>query len=221
MFKSKIHPIIIPQLEHARLSGLIAHFWGNDKVDPPPVDPASFTLGVTHHDRGYGHLDTMGIGEVDEAIWLATQKRGIMTPLADAVADTVALLHIRRLVARNSHMAGAAEVLALADQFIERNIAQTKYSRHDFDRADFITDLCDMISFDFSFERYRTYDMPVFVHGSGDTQSIHVKIGEGGRVQLQPWPLSVPDLRGFLIGYEVNGYPDHPRPVTVPYTIAP
>jgi len=52
MFKSRKRSITIPQSEHARLSGFIARFWGNEQVDPPPVGKEAFTLGVTLHDRG-------------------------------------------------------------------------------------------------------------------------------------------------------------------------
>ncbi|MCA9912770.1 MAG: DUF3891 family protein [Anaerolineae bacterium] len=128
MFKSKLRPIIIPQTEHARLSGILAHLWGNDRIAPPPVERAAFTMGVTYHDRGYGSLDTMPIGEVDEQVWLATQRRGIETPLTNIIADTVALVHIRRLLTYTDHP-GAKPLLALADQRIEDNIRQTSHTR--------------------------------------------------------------------------------------------
>ena len=69
MFKSKKRAITIPQSEHARLAGYLAYHWGNADVAPPPLDRVAFASGVTNHDRGYGHLDSMAIGEVDDAIW--------------------------------------------------------------------------------------------------------------------------------------------------------
>lgn len=53
----------------------LAYFWHST----PAIDREAFAIGVSHHDRGYGPIDTMAIGEVDETIWLATQRRGIQT----------------------------------------------------------------------------------------------------------------------------------------------
>lgn len=218
MFKSRKRSITIPQSEHARLSGFIARFWGNEQVDPPPVDKEAFTLGVTCHDRGYGHLDTMAIGEVADEVWLATQRRGIVMPLDDPIADTVALMHIRRLLA-SSDRDGAAEIISLADECIRQNIARTPYTYEVFERADHITRLCDSIAFDFCFEEPSEFERRVFSQADDAMQTIRVTM-ENGHIQLHPWPLSVPELHGFILGYERSGYPDHPQPVIVPFKVS-
>lgn len=218
MFRSKIRPVIIPQSEHARLSGLLAHLWGNSDIAPPPVDHKSFTMGVTFHDRGYGLLDTMGIGETDEAVWLATQRRGIEMQLHDPVADAVALMHIRRLL-NYSDDAGALPIIARAETRIADTIARTSFSREQFEQADTITRTCDMISFKFCFEDPATFEEMVFSHDEMLPVQIHIQ--PGGHIQLDPWTLSVPHLHGFIIGYQAAGYPDHLQPVTLDYTITP
>jgi hypothetical protein len=218
MFKSKIRNLTIPQAEHARLAGTIAYHWGNADIPPPAIDPVAFAAGVTTHDRGYGLLDTMGIGEVDEAVWLATQRRGVQMTDANPVTDTVALLHLRRLL---SHGEGAdvAALIALAEDRIARNIAQTDATRQQFDQADTITELCDNISFKFCFEEPTQFTGTVF---AGDApREIQVHVLDGGTVQLDPWPLSVPVLRGFILGYALNGYPDHLQPILIDYAIVP
>jgi hypothetical protein len=50
MFKSKVRPIAIPQYEHGRLTGTLAAMWGNDDIDRPVIDFASFVRGVALHD---------------------------------------------------------------------------------------------------------------------------------------------------------------------------
>ena len=216
MFKSKMRQIIISQSEHARLSGHLAYFWGNAEVALPPIDPISFAMGVTHHDRGYGHLDTMAIGEVDDAVWLATQKRGILTPLADPIADTVALMHIRRLLNYATGDA-AANVIALAEQRIEQSISETPYTRDHFNHADTITDLCDMVSFALCFEEPTQFQRSV--DSQGETKVIQVTVLGRGHIQLSPYPFSIPEIKGFILGYHTVGYPDHLQPVIVEYTI--
>ena len=218
MFRSKIRPIIIPQLEHARLSGFLAYFWGNKLVAPPSVDKDSFVSGVTHHDRGYDPFDTMGIGETDAAVWLATQKRGIQRELANPVADAVALMHIRRLL-NYADGDSAKDVIALAGERIEEAIAQTPYQRQDFERADTITNLCDMISFAFCFEEPRQFMQSVF--SNEDSVEIQVQFLGAGKIALDPYPLSILELRGFILGYEASSYPDHPQPMMVEYIITP
>lgn len=218
MFKSKIRPITIPQSEHARLAGMLAYHWGNNEIAPPPLPPVSFVAGVTIHDRGYHMLDTMAIGDVDQATWLATQRRGLQLIDADPVADTVALLHIQRLLARSGNPE-AAPLITLAEERISHNIGQTPYNRRHFERADTITNLCDMISFTFCFEAPTRFSESIV---SGDNmQEIQVAIEEDGIIRLEPWPLAVPEMRGFILGYELAGYPDHLRPVMVTYTIVP
>lgn len=218
MFRSKARPIIIPQSEHARLAGLIALYWGNHDIAPPSIDRRAFTLGVTLHDRGYGLLDTMGIGEVDDAIWLATQKRGIEATLNDPTADTVALMHLRRLLNISNHPDTKA-VIDRAENRIAATIERTPYDRELFEQADTITRTCDMISFRFCFEEPIEFEETVISHGA--SVGIQVQIIESGQIRLNPWPLTVPELRGFILGYEETGYPDHPEPIMVEFTMQP
>lgn len=217
MFKSKFRPIIIPQSEHARLAGLLAYFWGNEMVAPPPIHRLSFVSGVTHHDRGYGLIDTIGIGEVDDAIWLATQKRGLLQELADPTAEAVALHHIRRLL-NFADADYAAEVIALAEQHIEQTVHQTPYPRETFQQADTITDFCDMVSFTFCFEQPKQFEK--IIRSQGKTTTIKIHILEAGQIALDPYPLAIPELRGFILGYEAAGYPDHLQPISVEYLIS-
>ena len=218
MFKSKKRAILIPQSEHARLAGQIAYYWGNAEVKAPPLDHAAFASGVTNHDRGYGRLDTMAIGETEELIWLATQRRGIQMHSSDPVADTVSLMHIRRLL---SHVQedDARSLLALADERILRNIRQTSFTHQAFEQADTIAELCDDIAFKFCFEEPVRFERSVSSQGA--MLEIEVRLDGAGRVQLHPWPLSVPELRGCILGYNPPGYPDHLDPMLVEFQIVP
>jgi hypothetical protein len=218
MFQSKQRAIVVPQWEHARLAGAIAYHWGNDHMAPPPLDRDAFALGVTFHDRGYGRMDNMPIGGVDESIWLATQQRGINMRSDDVIVDTVALMHIRRLLSYNSG-ADVEAVTQSAETRIAQNIAQTAYTRQDFENADSITRTCDMISFRFCFEDNITYEEKAVFNGD-ENVTIQVDVRDG-HINLHPWTLSVPELRGFILGYEQVGYPDHLRPVILPYTVTP
>lgn len=218
MFQSKTRNIVIPQSEHARLAGTIAYHWGNTDIAPSPVGAMAFAAGVTFHDRGYGLIDTMGIGTTDESVWLETQRRGVYMTNADLVIDTVALLHIRRLLS-HSLEDDVQVLLAFTDERIEHNIAQTPYTRNDFDHADTITELCDNISFKFCFEEPAQFTGNV---GATDNlQSIQVQIEQRGVIHLNPWPLNVAEVRGFILGYQAAGYPDHLQPILVEYVIKP
>lgn len=216
MFKSKARPIVIPQSEHARLAGAIAYLWGNHAFDPPPLDRMAFVSGVTHHDRGYGVLDNIALGEASDAVWLATQERGITTALGNPVADVVALLHIRRLLA-NKNLAAAKPLVALAEQHIESQIQQTSYDRETFDRADTITNLCDSIAFVFCFEEPSTFEAQVWTTNGMTT--VRVSTTAEGEIHITPWTLSVESYTGFIVGYRRDGYPDHLKPVLVPYNV--
>ncbi|MEM6530130.1 MAG: DUF3891 family protein [Chloroflexota bacterium] len=218
MFQSKTRNIVIPQSEHARLAGIIAYHWGNTAIATTPIDTTAFAAGVTLHDRGYGLIDTMGIGTTDESVWLMTQQRGIHTPEADPVIDTVALMHILRLLS-HSNENDAQAFLQLADERIAHNIAQTAHTREDFVQADRVTELCDNISFKFCFEEPAQFTGNV---GPNEKlQPIHAQVEPQGVIHLNPWPLRVAEVRGFILGYQAAGYPDHLQPILVEYKITP
>jgi hypothetical protein len=222
MFVSKKRPLIIPQSEHARLSGIVAQYWGNDYIAPPPVDPDAFLLGVIMHDRGYHTLDTMPILEVGAEAWFATQRRGILQTYNDPVADTVVLMHIRRLLTETEREPDtAAALITLADALINNNLTRTDdYTRADFEQANIITHLCDSLSFLFCFEEAASFTLDVPTT-DGASVLMHVNVLADGDITLAPWPLSVPELRGFILGYAPDVYPDHPRPIPVPFVVRP
>ena len=122
VFRSTARPVVYPQAEHARLAAAIAGAWQPEAI-PLPFD--SFVRGVALHDRGYGELDTDGIGEIDGARWLEIMRRGFEPQDADPVVDLIVALHIRRLVGGRTpefddripaliEAAGVAEADALA-----------------------------------------------------------------------------------------------------------
>src|SRR5437899_9707211 len=97
MIRSKLRPVVIPQLEHARLAGTLASLWGNANFDPPPVDPSSWVAGVSLHDRGYGHLDRSDLFRIPESEWLEITRRGFYAFASDPVADLIVKYHLKRL----------------------------------------------------------------------------------------------------------------------------
>jgi len=216
MFRSRRRSVVFPQDEHARFAGTIATFWGNHDVPGPPLPRDAFALGVATHDRGYGSVDAMGIGEVDEGTWLATQRRGVHRRSRDPVVDTVVLLHLRRLLSRRDSEA-VRELASLIEIRIDENLEGRPEDLAAFRRADSITAICDLISFHFCFEERKS-----FVHrieSENGEITIAVEASGDGRVGLEPWPLSVPALYGFILGYAAEGYPERLDPVLVPYAV--
>ena len=41
-----------------------------------------------------------------------------------------------------------------------------------------------------------------------------------GAVQVDPWPFSVGSYAGYLVGYQLDGYPTVLEPVVMPYQLA-
>ncbi len=72
MFRSKRHPVVVPQAEHARMAGAIAAV----RANPPPLPFESFVRGVALHDRGYGELDDDEIGATSPERWADVERRG-------------------------------------------------------------------------------------------------------------------------------------------------
>ena len=102
MFRSP-SGVVVPQAEHARLSGAIAAVWARQQ----PLPFESLVRGVTLHDRGYGELDNDEIGAVEPERWVEIQLRGFDERSGDAVVDLVVALHIRRLIGDDEQPARA------------------------------------------------------------------------------------------------------------------
>ena len=216
MFSSRTRPVAIPQADHARFAGSIAAFWGNADVPAPALPADDFALGVMIHDRGYGETDNLGIGEIDEETWLATQSRGVEMRSANLIADTVALMHVRRLVSSGEGTARAA-LTSRADARIDGNLDKLSESRSLFADADTVTAACDMISFWACFEEPRSFTQDVRIGSIAVSLQIELKRAE--LVTIAPWPLSVPELHLACAAYEAEGYPDRRREVIKRITI--
>ncbi len=221
MFKSRARAIIIPQAEHARFAGVLAHLWGNEFFDSPHIPHASFVTGVTFHDRGYEMLDNASIKEIDKDTWLEFQKRGALPQFTDIHADLVVRFHVRRLLL--THATPDREALAgeIGKQ-IDSSLATHRLTAAAFAWTDHITHLCDALSFDFCFEERKKNLLAVHLKwGSDELVDVQYEICDSGEIIISPWPLCVEKYQGFLIGYELEGYPTRQEPVHVPFLLHP
>src|SRR5438105_11867286 len=148
MFASRRRSIVFPQAEHARFSGALALAW----AERPPLPFAAFVRGVADHDRGYGECDSDPIGgTMGSERWVGIQRRGFAPRGEDAVVDLVVALHVRRLLSSQEddhERAAYAEV----DQLIPSLLQAAGHTREHAEAADAITNVCDVISFEFCFE---------------------------------------------------------------------
>jgi hypothetical protein len=191
---------VFPQAEHARFAGAIALGW----ADGPALPFSSFVRGVADHDRGYGEHDDDPIGGVmGEDRWLAIQRRGFAPRGEDPVVDLVVALHVRRLI-------GEGEAFDEVDALIPSLLEAAGVTREEAEAADAITNVCDVVSFEFCFEE----------PNERDVRGFHVAVdGEGG-VEIDPWPLALPRLVGLVTAFEADGYPERLVPVVVPFELS-
>jgi hypothetical protein len=216
MFRSKLRPVVIPQAEHQKLAGALALLWGNEHFDRPPVPLRSLIMGIGLHDRAYGELDSLPIGELPEAEWLQLTRRGFYMAWSDPVADVITKLHLKRLVSWDSSAARQA-LLAEMEQVIAQHILEHSFSREVFDRIDRVTDFCDSVSFDFCFEQPDQGAITLFPkNDSNEAISLRYHINDG-EIQVDPWPFTITSYSGYLIGYDQQGYPERLDPVMIPY----
>ncbi len=220
MFKSKSRPVVIPQSEHLKLVGALAHAWGNSDFSLPPIEWVSLVLGVGLHDRGYGYLDTAAVLEMPEEEWLEITRRGFHMACTDPVADLITRYHLLRLT--RDHPSAAVQALyyefewEIRDQLREQGFSPTL-----FERIDRITNLCDSISFGFCFEQPMQGHVNIFPRTNSEVEiPIYYSIDQA-HIHLAPWPFSVDVISGYLIGYQLAGYPTLLDPVLLPYVISP
>lgn len=216
MFKSKKREIVIPQAEHSRLSGIVANLWGNSSFDAPQFSRSSFVLGVTFHDRGYGELDNYPLGELSEDVWLDIHRKSASLAYDDASAELVVQLQLIRLVSYNL-TADRKRYVDERKKFVERLAEDNALALEAYMWADHITHFCDNISFDFCFEEAKTSSVGVYrKHADSETAEVKYRIAEGGRVEIDPWPLSRDAVDTFIIGYNAAGYPERLQPTYIP-----
>jgi len=219
VFRSSRRPVVFTQAVHARFAASIAAAWGNERFALPPLDPDGFVRGVALHDRGYGELDTDGIGEVSEERWVDIQRRSFQPRRGDPVADLVAGLHVHRLVStpRGPVRAAAPEMEAILPELYAAAGVDEAVAR----AADSITDFCDRVSFDVCLEEPSNWTWPVLPAVDAAPVEVALSFDGFGLVTLAPWPLGVAQLRCVLVGYEADGYPDRLEPVVESILIRP
>ena len=218
MFKSKLRPIVISQFEHEKLVGTLALLWGNADFDPPPVPFDSFLAGIGLHDRAYGHLDNLPIGEISEAEWLANTRKGFDMAWCDPLADAIAKMHLQRLASYGTSPERRAVAAAMAEE-IAALAAEHGLDRAQLARIDRITRLCDDISFAFCFEAPAQGSVRIYPRNGKDAEVEVSYQVEEGKIRVTPWPFAVDSHRGYLVGYRLEGYPEVLEPVMVRYEL--
>ncbi|HST15138.1 MAG TPA: DUF3891 family protein [Gaiellaceae bacterium] len=206
MFRSKRRPLIFTQADHARFAATIALHWR----ERPPLPFDSFVRGVADHDRGYGEHDDAEIGVVDNARWVEIQRAGFHRRGEDPVVDLVTALHVRRLLSPPEDDLETA-ALAELDELIPTLVSTAGATREAAEVADAVTNVCDRIAFAFPFEE----------PASGEARGTSFHLDGQGIVELDPWPLDVPELRGLIPAFAADGYPERLVPTVVPFELRP
>jgi hypothetical protein len=218
MFRSKKRQIVTPQSEHLKLVGTLAMLWGNNQFDAPPIERNSMIAGMGLHDRGYGYLDNSPIGGMTAEEWVPIARRGFDMPCSDAVADAIVKYHIRRLASNDPSEIRKALTVEFS-QSIDEHLNRHNLSKTLFDRLDRITDLLDRLSFEFCFDAPATGSISIFPR-NGEKTEINVQYHvEDGEINVSPWPFSVDEHIGYLVAYQLDGYPERLDPVILPYKL--
>jgi len=217
VFRSKIRPLIIPQYEHGRLAGMFASLWGNQEFKKPTIDFAAFVQGVTFHDWHYGVIDNLAIGAAPEDDWLEIVEQGVDYQFSKPIADIVAKLHLKRLLSgRDSTLTSA--LMDRIENRIAARLKETNLQREQFEWADKITAGCDQMAFDFSFEKPVQGSFSVFKEeGASKETKITYEIHPKGEISIAPWPFSVTEYHGIIIGYQAQDYPGTLAPEAIPF----
>jgi hypothetical protein len=218
MFRSKQRQIITPQSEHLKLVGTLAMLWGNKDFDFPPIERNSMIAGMGLHDRGYGYLDNSPIGGMTAEEWVPIARRGFDMPCSDAVADAIVKYHIRRLASNDPSEIRKALTVEFSHA-IDEHLNRYNLSKTLFDSMDRITDLLDRLSFEFCFDAPASGSISIFPR-NGEKTEINVQYHvQDGEISVTPWPFSVDEHKGYLVAYQMDGYPERLDPVILPYRL--
>lgn len=218
MFRSKRRQIVTPQSEHLKLVGTLAMLWGNEQFESPPIERSSMIAGIGLHDRGYGYLDNSPVGGMHDEEWEVIGRRGYSMPCTDKVADTIVKYHFRRLA---SHGTSEIRKTMYADfnRILQEQIEHHNFSQTVFDRIDRITDLLDRLSYEFCFDVPASGSISIFPRNGEETEITLEYHVEDGEINVSPWPFSVDEHPGYLVAYQMDGYPERLDPVILPYRL--
>jgi hypothetical protein len=108
----------------------------------------------------------------------------------------VVALHIRRLIGDDVAHPSRARLAREIDDALGDVSPEAR-------AADGLTELCDSIAFAFCFEEAADGN-------AGGTSFVY---DGASRITLDPWPLTVPSLRGVVQGFAADGYPDRLEPI--------
>jgi hypothetical protein len=218
MFKSKRRPIVTPQSEHLKLVGTLAMLWGNQDFDFPPIERMSMIAGMGTHDRGYGYLDNHSIGGMEDSEWFPVARRTFYMPCSDVVADTIVKYHFRRL-ANHDDSAGRKALTEEFSSAIDEHLKKHNLSKALYERIDRITNLCDNLSFSFCFDVLASGEISIFPRNGMNTEVTVKYHVEDGLISASPWPFSVDAYEGYILAYQLEGYPEQLDPFILPFTL--
>jgi hypothetical protein len=127
-------------------------------------------------------------------------------------------MHLKRLASYGNAPARQALTAEMA-QTIQAQIQRHSLDASTFERIDRITELCDSIAFDFCFEAPAEGEVRIFPRNDRDEE---VAVGyriEDGTIPVDPWPFGVESHTGYLVGYQLEGYPTVLEPIMLHYQL--
>ena len=103
------------------------------------------------------------------------------------------------------------------DERVQDLVLSYKLNLSAYEQADTITDFCDLIAFDFSFESDQERTLTVYQNTDVITD-ITYKLSNG-KITLDTWPFSIPKIEGYILGYQQAGYPESLEPVILNFAV--
>ncbi len=143
--------------------------------------------------------------------WIAIQEAGFTPTGDDPVVDLVVAMHVQRLVSWGRSDADQAVAARMAAE-LPLFQAAAGVDAATAAAADAITNLCDMVAFDFCVERATSGSVAVPPTAGADPVAVSYHLDGGGGIVLSPWPLGVAELSGLAIAFRSDGLPPCARP---------
>lgn len=145
--------------------------------------------------------------------------------MSDREAELINMFHQFRLVSKRLKTKPSEKFEKLQKDFeigIENKLTSSKYSKDDFLWADRITNLCDRISFNFSFGEDIVEPISVYPKvGSDEKIEIRQLLRDKSTIELDSWPFSSKEIRNVVIAYENENYPKLLKTVLLEFRLLP
>lgn len=203
--------LIIPQTEHQRFAADLARSWGGEGFAIPEVGLENLAASTYAHDRCYGELDCLEVGNTPRDEWLALRRRGLLMDGDNPVANALFCMHNMCLL-KDAFDPDSVRLYNDSRARLGEIQAKIPFPLKELEAAFSLQRLCDEISYRCCRGEPARGSMVIWRNpASPRWVELEFEVLPNLNVTVKPWPFKPVELRGTITSYRSLGYFASPR----------